>query len=63
MQNTFTPTILYLVVSGITLAIGISLWEFFNTRAYQIVTLFICLIILSNCFAKLFTLHIFKNPL
>lgn len=51
------PTIFYLFASGITLAIGIVLVEYFTTRSYQMVTVFITLIILSNCFAQLYTLH------
>jgi hypothetical protein len=63
MRKTLIPTAIYLFVSGVTIAIGITLWNFFDARTYQVVTLFICLIILSNCFAKLFTLHIFKDPI
>lgn len=63
MRHTLLPTISYLLISGATVAIGITLWKLFDARTYEIVTLFICLIILSNCFAKLFTLHIFKDPL
>ena len=62
-RSNLLSTITYLLVSGFTIAVGTTLWEYFDARTYQIVTLFICLIILSNCFAKLFTLHIFKDPL
>lgn len=61
MQKTLVSTSIYLLLSGATVAIGITLWNYFEARTYQIVTLFICLIILSNCFAKLFTLHIFND--
>ena len=63
MRQRLVPTAVYLLVSGLTIATGITLWDFFDARTYEVVTLFICLIILSNCFAKLFTLHIFKDPL
>lgn len=63
MKRILLPTITYLLVSGLTISLSITLWNYFDARTYQIVTLFICMIILSNCFAKLFTLHIFKDPL
>lgn len=62
MRSNLIPTLIYILTSVTTVAIGILLWSFFAALTYKIVTLFICLIILSNCSAKLFALHIYKDP-
>ena len=63
MQKTLASTAAYILVSGITISTGITLWGYFDAYTYKIVTLFISLIILSNCLAKLFKLHVFNDPL
>ena len=63
MQKSLASTAAYVLVSVLTLAIGIILWGYFDAYTYKIVTLFISLIILSNCLAKLFKLHVFNDPL
>lgn len=55
------PTIVFVLVAAGAISIGYSLWFYLDTLSYKIVTLFITLIILSNCLAKLFMLHIFKQ--
>ncbi len=57
------PNLIYATIAGVTITIGIVLWTSLDTLSYQMVALFITLIVLSNCFAKLVMLHVYKqNP-
>jgi hypothetical protein len=55
------PTLVYVLIAASTITAGFTLWQHLDTLSYKIVTLFISLIILSNCLAKLFMLHVFKQ--
>lgn len=54
-------TVLYVLISIITIGTGFILFNYFDALTYKIVTIFIGLIILSNCSAKLYTLHVYKE--
>ena len=56
-------TLLYATIAGLTIAISFFVLTTLTTLSYQIVTVFITLIVLSNCLAKLFMLHIYKQAL
>lgn len=45
----------------LTIVVGTFLWHYFDALTYRIVTLFISVIILSNCVAKLYTIFIFND--
>lgn len=51
----------YLGMGVSTIIISALLWHYFNARTYRIVTFFICIIILSNCLAKLFAIFLFRK--
>lgn len=53
-----TPALGYALVSGVAVAIGLILWGYFSTPTYQVVTVFIGSITVSNCFAKLYTIYL-----
>lgn len=48
----------YVLIIVSTSVIGFLLWGYFSSVAYQIVTLFLTLVIVSNCLAKLFLIFI-----
>lgn len=48
------PTLLYLGVSAVTVFVTVITLTFVETLTYQVVVVFIALIILSNCAAKLY---------
>ena len=53
---------LYSCVAALTFVTGIKLWFYFDEQmTYQIVTVFISIIILSNCFAKLFAIIVYRE--
>lgn len=52
------PTMYYTLINSAAIAVGFHLWWHFTTPAYQIVTLFITLIVVSNCLAKLYVIYI-----
>lgn len=63
MLKSSGPTAVYVIISSTTITVGITLWGYFDAYTYKIVTLFITLIILSNCLAKLFKLHVYNDSL
>lgn len=56
-------SVLYVLVSFSVFLIGIFLIQFLESLTYKVVLIFISLIILSNCFAKLFAIVIFKQDI
>jgi hypothetical protein len=54
-------TITYTLISAASIALGHLFFNYFEARTYKIVTVFIALIILSNCMAKLYTLHTYRE--
>ncbi len=55
------PTLLYLSVAAATLAITYEVLKLISTLTYKVVVIFIALIILSNCAAKLYGRLILKE--
>jgi hypothetical protein len=60
-REMLSSILLYSGIAVLTIAIGIYLWSYFDARTYRIVTVFISIIILSNCLAKLFAIFIFRE--
>lgn len=60
-RQTAVFLLIYSSIAVVTMAIGLELWQYFNARTYRIVTMFISIIILSNCLAKLFSVFIFRE--
>jgi hypothetical protein len=61
MWKTTISSLSYCVVAALANVIGWFVWEAIPVTAYRMVTVFIVLIILSNCLAKLFLLHVYKQ--
>jgi hypothetical protein len=61
MSRNIISTLIYSAIIVIAIVLGRFIWEAVPVTAYRMVTVFIVLIILSNCFAKLFLIHVYKQ--
>ncbi len=52
---------IYIVICILTLAAAFFLVDYFDALAYDVVTIFIALIVLSNCLAKLYSQYILRQ--